>query len=89
VIDEHGEDAQDSAGGFGPRVFDNVQVAPAVPESESSHQNMAVRVTESRRFNLRYGLGYDTKEKVRGILELSDLNISAAPSGRTCASVPA
>ena len=56
-------------------VFDNVQVAPAVPESESSHQNMAVRVTESRRFNLRYGLGYDTKEKVRGILELSDLNI--------------
>ncbi len=56
-------------------VFDNVQVAPEVPESAAPHQNLVVRVTESRRFNLRYGLGYDTKEKVRGILELSDLNI--------------
>jgi len=56
-------------------VFDNVQVAPELPESTAPHQNMVVRVTESRRFNLRYGLGYDTKEKVRGILELSDLNI--------------
>ncbi len=56
-------------------VFDNVQVAPEVPDSNAPHQNMVVRVSESRRFNLRYGFGYDTKEKVRGILELSDLNI--------------
>jgi outer membrane protein insertion porin family len=56
-------------------VFDNVQVSPELPDSDAPRQNMVVRVTESRRFNLRYGLGYDTKEKVRGILELSDINI--------------
>ena len=56
-------------------VFDNVQVAPEVPDSNAPHQNMVVRVSESPRFNVRYGFGYDTKEKVRGILELSDLNI--------------
>ena len=56
-------------------VFDNVRVAPEMPESNAPRQDMIVRVTESQRFNLRYGFGYDTKEKVRGILELSDLNI--------------
>ncbi len=56
-------------------VFDNVQVGPELPESDAPRQDMVVRVTESRRFHLRYGFGYDTKEKVRGILELSDLNI--------------
>jgi outer membrane protein insertion porin family len=56
-------------------VFDNVQVGPLLPESDAPRQDMIVRVTESRRFHLRYGFGYDTKEKVRGILELSDLNI--------------
>lgn len=56
-------------------VFDNVQVSPELPESEAPKQNMVVRVAESQRFNLRYGFGYDTKEKVRGILELSDINI--------------
>jgi outer membrane protein insertion porin family len=56
-------------------VFDNVQVSTELPDSNAPRQNMVVRVAESRRFNLRYGFGYDTKEKVRGILELSDINI--------------
>jgi outer membrane protein insertion porin family len=34
-----------------------------------------VRLRESERFTIRYGIGYQEREKLRGILEFSDLNI--------------
>jgi outer membrane protein insertion porin family len=56
-------------------IFDNVEVAPQNPEADAPYQDLNVRVRESKRFTVRYGLGYETREKVRGTLELSDLNI--------------
>ncbi len=56
-------------------VFDNVLVGQQFQESDTPHQNLIVRVKESRRYTVRYGLGYETREKVRGILELSDINV--------------
>ncbi len=56
-------------------VFDNVLVGPQFQESDAAYQNLVVRVRESRRYTVRYGLGYETREKVRGILELSDINV--------------
>ncbi len=56
-------------------VFDLVRVAPQNPESVSPYQNVVVRLQEAKRFTLRYGLGYQEREHLRGTLELSDLNI--------------
>ncbi|NWG12750.1 MAG: outer membrane protein assembly factor BamA [Acidobacteria bacterium] len=56
-------------------VFDNVLVGPQFQESDAAYQNLVVRVKESRRYTVRYGLGYETREKVRGTLELSDINL--------------
>lgn len=56
-------------------VFDQVRVAPQNPESTTPHQNVVVRLQESRRFTIRYGLGYQEREKLRGTLEFSHLNI--------------
>ncbi|MBZ5498223.1 MAG: BamA/TamA family outer membrane protein [Acidobacteriia bacterium] len=56
-------------------VFDLVRVNPQNPESAAPYQNVIVRVQEARPLTLRYGFGYQEREKVRGILEVSDLNI--------------
>ncbi len=56
-------------------VFDLVRVSPQTPESLARHQSVVVRLTESKRYTIRYGLGYQERERVRGILELSDGNI--------------
>ncbi len=56
-------------------VFDRVRVAEQNPESVSTYQNVVVRLDEARRFTIRYGLGYQEREKLRGTVEFSDLNI--------------
>ncbi len=56
-------------------VFDQVRVEPQNPESTAPYQNVVVRLQESKRLTLRYGLGYQTREKLRGTLELSQLNV--------------
>jgi outer membrane protein assembly complex protein YaeT len=56
-------------------VFDLVRVAPQNPESIAPFQNVVVRVQEARELTLRYGIGYQERERLRGTLELSHLNI--------------
>ncbi len=56
-------------------VFDLVRVTQQNPESVFPYQNVVVRLQEAKRFTLRYGLGYQEREHLRGTLELSDLNI--------------
>jgi outer membrane protein insertion porin family len=56
-------------------VFDLVRVAPQNPSSIAASQNVVVRLQESKRFTLRYGVGYQTHERLRGTVELSDLNL--------------
>ncbi len=60
---------------YGTGVFDLVRVAPQNPESGAALQNVIVRLREARPLILRYGIGYQEREKVRGILELTHLNI--------------
>jgi outer membrane protein insertion porin family len=55
-------------------VFDQVRVEPQNPESVAPYQNVIVRLQEARPLTLRYGFGYQEREKVRGIVELSDPN---------------
>jgi outer membrane protein assembly complex protein YaeT len=55
-------------------VFDQVRVAPQNPESVAPYQDVVIRLHESNRFTVRYGFGYQEREKVRGTLEFSDLN---------------
>jgi outer membrane protein insertion porin family len=56
-------------------VFDRVRVNAQNPESVTAYQNVVVRLEESKRFTLRYGLGYQEREKVRGTVEFSNLNV--------------
>lgn len=56
-------------------VFDLVRVNPQNPESSAAYQNVVVRLQEARPVTVRYGFGYQEREKVRGILEVSHLNI--------------
>jgi len=56
-------------------IFDQVRVVQQNPESKNPHQNIVIRLRESQRFTVRYGIGYQEREKLRGILEFSDLNI--------------
>lgn len=56
-------------------VFDQVRVEPQNPESAAPYQNVVVRLQESKRLTLRYGFGYQEREKLRGTLEVSRLNI--------------
>lgn len=56
-------------------VFDRVKVAPQNPDSVTPFQNVIIRLDEAKRFTVRYGLGYQEREKVRGTIELSQLNI--------------
>jgi len=56
-------------------VFDLARVTPQNPDSTAAYQDIAVRLEESKRLIVRYGIGYQQREKVRGTLELSHLNI--------------
>jgi outer membrane protein insertion porin family len=60
---------------YGIGVFDQVRVAPQNPESTAPFQDVVVRLQESKRFTIRYGFGYQEREKLRGTLELTHLNI--------------
>jgi outer membrane protein insertion porin family len=60
---------------YGMGVFDQVRVAPQNPESPAPFQNVVVRLQESQRFTIRYGLGYQEREKLRGTLEFTHQNI--------------
>ena len=51
---------------YGLGVFDQVRVAPQNPESASPYQNVVVRLQESKRFTMRYGLGLSGKRKAAG-----------------------
>jgi outer membrane protein insertion porin family len=62
-------------------VFDRVRVEPQDPTSAAPVQNVVIRLEEARPRTLRYGLGYQEREKVRGTLELSDLNIFGLGQG--------
>lgn len=56
-------------------IFDRVKVSPQNPGSITPFQNVVVRLDEAQRFTLRYGLGYQEREKIRGTIELGQLNI--------------
>jgi outer membrane protein insertion porin family len=60
---------------YGLGIFDQVRVAPQNSESVAPYQDVVVRLQESHRFTMRYGFGYQEREKLRGTLEFSDLNI--------------
>jgi outer membrane protein insertion porin family len=66
---------QTQQGLYGLGVFDQVRVAPQNADSTAPYQDVVVRLQESKRFTIRYGLGYQEREKLRGTLELTDLNI--------------
>ncbi len=56
-------------------IFDQVRVVQQNPESTNPYHNVIVRLSESKRFTVRYGVGYQEREKFRGTLEFSDINI--------------
>jgi outer membrane protein insertion porin family len=56
-------------------IFDQVRVEQQNPNSTNPYQNIVVRVRESKQYTVRYGIGYQEHEKLRGTLEFSDLNI--------------
>jgi outer membrane protein insertion porin family len=66
---------QTQQGLYGLGVFDQVRAAPRNADSAAPYQDVVVRLQESKRFTVRYGLGYQEREKLRGTLEFSDLNI--------------
>jgi outer membrane protein insertion porin family len=66
---------QSQQGLYGLGVFDQVRVAPQNADSTAPYQDVVVRLQESKRFTLRYGFGYQEREKLRGTLEFTDLNI--------------
>jgi outer membrane protein insertion porin family len=60
---------------YGTGVFDLVRVSPQNPDSTTPYQNVVVRLQEADRVTLRYGLGYEEREKLRGTIEWSNLNV--------------
>jgi len=56
-------------------IFDQVRVVQQNPESTNPYHNVVVRLRESKRFTVRYGAGYQEREKFRGTLEFSDINV--------------
>ena len=56
-------------------IFDLVQVEQQNPESTDTYQKVVVRVEEANRFAMRYGIGYQERDHLRGSLEFSELNI--------------
>jgi outer membrane protein insertion porin family len=56
-------------------IFDLVQVVQQNPESPATYQNVVVRVEEANRFTMRYGIGYQERDQLRGSLEFNELNV--------------
>jgi len=59
---------------YGLGVFNLVRVAPQNPESTAGYQNVVVRVREGDQYILNYGFGYQERDKVRGLLQISNIN---------------
>ena len=70
-----GKMLQTQQGLYGLGVFDQVRVAQQNSESTAPFQDVVVRLRESKRFTMRYGLGYQEREKLRGTLEFTHDNI--------------
>ena len=70
-----GKMLQTQQGLYGLGVFDQVRVAQQNSESTAPYQDVVVRLQESKRFTVRYGLGYQEREKLRGTLEFTHDNI--------------
>ena len=70
-----GKMLQTQQGLYGLGVFDQVRVAQQNSESTAPFQDVVVRLQESKRFTVRYGLGYQEREKLRGTLEFTHENI--------------
>lgn len=60
---------------YGLGVFDQVRVAQQNAESTAPYQDVVVRLQESKRFTVRYGLGYQERERLRGTVEFTHDNI--------------
>ena len=60
---------------YGLGVFDQVRVGQQSVESTAPYQDVVVRLQESKRFTMRYGLGYQERERLRGTLEFTHDNI--------------
>jgi outer membrane protein insertion porin family len=56
-------------------VFDLVRVAPQSTEGAAAYQDIAVRLEETKPLIVRYGLGYQERERVRATLDLSHVNL--------------
>ncbi len=56
-------------------VFDLVRVAPQNSEGTAAYQDIAVHLEETKPLIVRYGLGYQEREKVRATLDLSHVNL--------------
>jgi outer membrane protein insertion porin family len=60
---------------YGLGIYDQVRVTPQNPDSTAPYQDVMVRLQESKRFIVRYGFGYQEREKLRGTVEFTDLNL--------------
>jgi outer membrane protein insertion porin family len=60
---------------YGLGVFDQVRVAQQNADAAAPFQDVVIRLQESKRFTVRYGLGYQEREKLRGTLELTHVNL--------------
>jgi outer membrane protein insertion porin family len=60
---------------YGLGIYDQVRVTRQNPDSTAPFQDVTVRLQESKRFIVRYGLGYQEREKLRGTVEFTDLNL--------------
>ncbi len=70
-----GKMLQTQRGLYGLGIFDQVRVAPQNAESTAPYQDVVIRLQESKRFTVRYGLGYQERERLRGTLEFTHDNI--------------
>jgi outer membrane protein insertion porin family len=60
---------------YGLGVFDQVRVAQQNADAAAPFQDVVVRLQESKRFTVRYGLGYQEREKLRGTIEFTHVNL--------------
>ena len=60
---------------YGLGVFDQVRVTQQNAETAAPFQDIVVRLQESKRFTVRYGLGYQERERLRGTIEFTHVNL--------------
>jgi outer membrane protein insertion porin family len=66
---------QTQQGLYGLGIFDQVRVTPQNPDNTAPYQDVVIRLQESKRFTMSYGVGYQQTEKLRGTVEFTDLNV--------------